>query len=57
MTAHANDNRLRLPPASLRCDVPGCHDEIAVRVGSEQRCYCHALERAREMRGLKMEGR
>ncbi|EHM01190.1 hypothetical protein HMPREF9946_02194 [Acetobacteraceae bacterium AT-5844] len=47
----ANDNRL--PPPFLRCDVPGCTDEIAVRVGDEQRCFCHAMERAREMRNAK----
>ncbi len=40
----------KYPPRFLRCDVPGCTDEIAVRVGDEQRCFCHAMERAREMR-------
>jgi len=37
-------------PASLLCDVPGCDEEMVVRVGAEQRCYRHALERGNEIR-------
>lgn len=40
------------PAADLRCDVPGCPDEVAVRVGPEQRCSRHAMERANEIRRL-----
>lgn len=36
--------------AGLRCDVPGCPEEMAIRVGAEQRCFAHALERANELR-------
>lgn len=38
------------PPPILRCDVPACHEEIAVKVGGEQRCYQHAMERGNEIR-------
>ena len=38
------------PPRQLRCDVPGCCEEIAVRVGNEQRCYIPAMERVNEVR-------
>lgn len=41
---------VRMAANNLRCDVPGCPDEIAVRVGCEQRCFRHALERANEIR-------
>lgn len=41
------------PPAILRCDVPGCREEIAVKVGCEQRCYEHALEKGNEMRAAR----
>jgi hypothetical protein len=53
----ANDNRQ--PPRALRCDVRGCNDEIALRVGDEQRCFCHAMDRARELRraATSQEGR
>jgi hypothetical protein len=37
-------------PNRLRCDVPGCTAEIAVRVGQKQRCFQHAIERASEIR-------
>ena len=40
----------RMPPVALRCDVPGCPEEIAVRLGGEQRCIAHAIARANEMR-------
>jgi hypothetical protein len=39
-----------MPPSILRCNVDGCRDEIAVRVGGEQSCYRHAIERGNEIR-------
>lgn len=42
-----------LPPQPLRCAVPNCPEEMQIRVGGEQRCYAHALERANEVRALK----
>lgn len=39
-----------LRPWSLACDVAGCGEEIAIRVGEEQRCFAHAVERANEYR-------
>ena len=42
-----------LPPAALRCDVPGCPDEVVVRVGSEKRCLTHAIARANEVRAAR----
>lgn len=42
-----------LPPRALRCDVPGCREETAVKLGNEQRCYCHALERGNELRAAR----
>ena len=41
------------PPPLLRCDVPGCHEEIAIRIGGEQRCYQHALKRGNELRASR----
>lgn len=37
-------------PASLRCDSPGCPDEIMMRLDGEQYCYRHALERGNRER-------
>lgn len=51
--AAANPRSTTLPPRRLRCDVPGCCNEIAIKIGSEQRCYPHALERGNEMRAAR----
>ena len=37
-------------PEGLRCDVSGCPEEADLQVGSEKRCFTHALERANEER-------
>jgi hypothetical protein len=37
-------------PSRRRCGVPGGTAAIAVRVGEEQRCFQHAMERASEIR-------
>ena len=37
----------------LRCDVPGCPEEMCIRLDGEQRCYDHALERGNEIRAQR----
>jgi hypothetical protein len=39
--------------AALRCDVPGCADEMCIRIGPEQRCYAHALAKGNELRAAR----
>lgn len=39
-----------LVPNGLKCDVPECVEEFQIQVGSERRCFKHALERANEER-------
>jgi uncharacterized protein YkwD len=47
------DKQTTTPPSSLRCDVPGCCDEIAIKIGDEQRCYSHALEKGNQIRAAR----
>lgn len=39
-----------MPPAFLRCDAPGCPDEMIMRQGGEQYCFVHAMERGNRER-------
>lgn len=47
------DQTAALPIPFLRCNVPGCREEIAVKIHGEQRCYQHAMERANEIRAAR----
>lgn len=44
------------PDPSERCDEAGCEEFACVRVGGEQKCLDHALERA-EMERRRRNGR
>lgn len=42
-----------IPPTCLQCDAPGCREEMVIKIGDEQRCYRHALERGNEIRAAR----
>ena len=36
-----------------QCHAPGCMEEFDIQIGSERRCFTHALEKANEIRAQK----
>ena len=52
MSDEHNPTRLRVP-APLQCDAPGCPHEMMLRLGGEQYCFAHAVERGNAERAAK----
>lgn len=44
---------IRVMPAGLRCDAPGCLEEFCIRHNGEQFCFTHAVERGNRERLAK----
>lgn len=44
---------IRVVPAGLRCDAPGCMEEFCIRHEGEQYCFPHAVERGNRDRAAR----